>query len=88
MNDDTSVPTTPTAPEARLRAVAHRLLGTFPEADEAVEDARRTWRWPEDPTVAVAAACLSRLRARETHDRPRRPPRLRVRRLRRRTSTS
>ncbi|MFF5783450.1 hypothetical protein ACFY8P_00505 [Streptomyces sp. NPDC012693] len=70
MNDDTSVPTTPTAPEARLRAVAYRLLGTFPEADEAVEDARRTWRWPEDPTVAVAAACLSRLRARETHDRP------------------
>ncbi|MFD3331607.1 hypothetical protein ACFWV1_02990 [Streptomyces sp. NPDC058700] len=64
--DDTSTPT-PTAPEARLRAVAYRLLGTLPEADEAVAAARRTRRWPEDPTLAVAAACLTRLRARETH---------------------
>ncbi|MFJ8661078.1 sigma factor-like helix-turn-helix DNA-binding protein [Streptomyces sp. NPDC093795] len=64
--DDKAVPT-PTAPEARLRAVAYRLLGTYPEADEAVEEARGTRRWPEDPTMAVAAACLTRLRARETH---------------------
>ncbi|MFJ5077512.1 RNA polymerase subunit sigma-70 [Streptomyces sp. NPDC088553] len=61
-----------------LRAVAHRLLGTFEEADEAVEDVRRTWPArppiapgpvpaPYDPTEAVARACLDRLRSRETH---------------------
>ncbi|MEU2119679.1 hypothetical protein ABZ567_29490 [Streptomyces sp. NPDC016459] len=69
--DDTGTHTgtpTPAAPEARLRAVAYRLLGTFPEADDAVADARRTRRWSEDPTIAVAAACLARLRARETHE--------------------
>ncbi|MEV6248329.1 sigma factor-like helix-turn-helix DNA-binding protein [Streptomyces sp. NPDC051742] len=51
----------------RLRAVAHRLLGTSTEAEEAVRDARTTWRRPEDPVAAVARACLARLRARETH---------------------
>ncbi|WP_328943989.1 RNA polymerase subunit sigma-70 [Streptomyces sp. NBC_00250] len=61
-----------------LRAVAYRLLGTFEEADEAVEDVRRTGRAREapiapgpvpatdDPTAAVARACLARLRSRET----------------------
>ncbi|MER5309999.1 sigma factor-like helix-turn-helix DNA-binding protein [Streptomyces sp. NPDC002773] len=73
--DDRAVPTT-TAPEARLRAVAYRLLGTYAEADEAVEEARSSRRWPDDPTIAVAAACLTRLRARETHhdDPPGRTP--------------
>ncbi|MFE5544065.1 RNA polymerase subunit sigma-70 [Streptomyces sp. NPDC056534] len=63
----------------RLRAVAYRLLGTSEEADEAVEDVRRTWPArrppiapgpvpaPYDPTDAVARACLDRLRSRETH---------------------
>ncbi|MET7756306.1 RNA polymerase subunit sigma-70 [Streptomyces sp. NPDC005389] len=61
-----------------LRAVAYRLLGTPEEADEAVEDVRRTWPRlppiapgpvpaPYDPTDAVARACLDRLRSRETH---------------------
>ncbi|MFE6813198.1 RNA polymerase subunit sigma-70 [Streptomyces sp. NPDC057677] len=62
----------------RLRAVAYRLLGTSEEADEAVEDVRRTWPArrppiapgpvpaPYDPTDAVARACLDRLRSRET----------------------
>ncbi|MEU2074705.1 sigma factor-like helix-turn-helix DNA-binding protein [Streptomyces sp. NPDC013489] len=63
----------------RLRAVAYRLLGTSEEADEAVEDVRRTWPArrppiapgpvpaPYDATDAVARACLDRLRSRETH---------------------
>ncbi|MBP2582970.1 RNA polymerase sigma-70 factor (ECF subfamily) [Streptomyces sp. PvR006] len=63
----------------RLRAVAYRLLGTSEEADEAVEDVRRTWPArrppiapgpvpaPYDPIGAVARACLDRLRSRETH---------------------
>lgn len=62
-----------------LRAVAYRLLGSFEEADEAVEDVRRTGRardariapgpvpTTDDPTAAVARACLARLRSRETH---------------------
>ncbi|MFF5919125.1 sigma factor-like helix-turn-helix DNA-binding protein [Streptomyces flavochromogenes] len=86
--DENAVPTTlpgavPTAPfeehRPHLRAVAYRLLGTFEEADEAVEDVRRAWPArrppiapgpvpaPYDPTEAVARACLDRLRSRETH---------------------
>ncbi|MCX5227038.1 sigma factor-like helix-turn-helix DNA-binding protein [Streptomyces sp. NBC_00233] len=88
--DENTVPATlpgafPAAPfeehRPHLRAVAYRLLGTFEEADEAVEDVRRTWpaRLPPiapgpvpvpalyDPTEAVARACLDRLRSRETH---------------------
>ncbi|MFE6784014.1 sigma factor-like helix-turn-helix DNA-binding protein [Streptomyces sp. NPDC057680] len=90
--DENAVPATlpgplpgalPSAPfeelRPRLRAVAYRLLGTSEEADEAVEDVRRTWPArrppiapgpvpaPYDPTDAVARACLDRLRSRETH---------------------
>ncbi|MFF2301943.1 RNA polymerase subunit sigma-70 [Streptomyces sp. NPDC058128] len=86
--DENAVPATlpgalPAAPfeelRPRLRAVAYRLLGTSEEADEAVEDVRRTWSArrppiapgpvpaPYDPTDAVARACLDRLRSRETH---------------------
>ncbi|WP_318207980.1 sigma factor-like helix-turn-helix DNA-binding protein [Streptomyces sp. SJL17-1] len=80
----------PTAPfeehRAHLRAVAYRLLGTFEEADEAVEEVRRTWPARHvpiapgpvparyDPTEAVARASLDRLRSRETHrEHPRDP---------------
>ncbi|WP_078946179.1 sigma factor-like helix-turn-helix DNA-binding protein [Streptomyces exfoliatus] len=70
-NDEGVLPGAPETPfekdRPRLRAVAHRLLGTSTEAEEAVEDARTTWRRPEDPAAAVARACLARLRARETH---------------------
>ncbi|MFF3839281.1 sigma factor-like helix-turn-helix DNA-binding protein [Streptomyces sp. NPDC001930] len=85
--DENAVPATlpgalPAAPfkehRPHLRAVAYRLLGTFEEADEAVEDVRRAWPArppiapgpvpaPYDPTEAVARACLDRLRSRETH---------------------
>ena len=34
----------------RLRAVAYRLLGTSEEAEETLEDVRRTWRAPEHPS--------------------------------------
>ncbi|MFF1507345.1 sigma factor-like helix-turn-helix DNA-binding protein [Streptomyces sp. NPDC058326] len=68
---DEHVPTGPDALFERhrplLRAMAHRLLGTFPEAEEAVEDARRAWHRPDDPTTALARECLTRLRAREAH---------------------
>ncbi|WP_329280173.1 sigma factor-like helix-turn-helix DNA-binding protein [Streptomyces sp. NBC_00691] len=86
--DENAVPATlpgalPPAPfeehRPHLRAVAYRLLGTAEEADEAIEDVRRTWPArlppvapgpvpaPYDPTEAVAGVCLDRLRSRETH---------------------
>lgn len=86
--DENAVPATlpgalPPAPfeehRPHLRAVAYRLLGTSEEADEAVEDVRRTWSArhlpiapgpvpaPYDPTEAVARVCLDRLRSRESH---------------------
>ncbi|MGA5063263.1 sigma factor-like helix-turn-helix DNA-binding protein [Streptomyces exfoliatus] len=71
VNDEDGLPATPETrfekDRPRLRAVAHRLLGTSTEAEEAVEDARRTWRRPEEPVAGVARVCLARLRARETH---------------------
>ncbi|MFE5942159.1 sigma factor-like helix-turn-helix DNA-binding protein [Streptomyces sp. NPDC056480] len=86
--DENAVPATlpgalATAPfeehRPHLRAVAYRLLGTSEEADEAVEEVRRTWPArhppiapgpvpaPYDPVEAVARVCLDRLRSRETH---------------------
>ncbi|MEU9863480.1 sigma factor-like helix-turn-helix DNA-binding protein [Streptomyces sp. NPDC047971] len=63
----------------RLRAVAHRLLGSFGSADDAVREAEQRLgrtgpeHTDEDdvdpgrrPTAAVARVCLDRLRARES----------------------
>src|SRR6266550_8846272 len=60
---------------AHLRAVAYRMLGSLPEADEAVQDSwLRLSRSGTDGvenlggwmTTIVARVCLNRLRARNT----------------------
>ncbi|MFD0153414.1 sigma factor-like helix-turn-helix DNA-binding protein [Streptomyces sp. NPDC055721] len=69
--DDDAPDTRPQEP--RLKAVAYRLLGSFDEAEEAVEQAIREAPRRPTPTTddrflaALARICLERLRARETH---------------------
>ncbi|MFE4617521.1 sigma factor-like helix-turn-helix DNA-binding protein [Streptomyces sp. NPDC056747] len=73
MDDDADDAAETRAREPRLKAVAYRLLGSFDEAEEAVEQAiREAPRHPTPTTddrflATLARICLERLRARETH---------------------
>ncbi|GAA2794619.1 hypothetical protein GCM10019017_45120 [Streptomyces showdoensis] len=50
---------------ARPRAVAHRLLGSHAEADEALREAERGAGPGAPAPAALVRVCLARLRARE-----------------------
>ncbi|WP_314617464.1 sigma factor-like helix-turn-helix DNA-binding protein [Streptomyces stackebrandtii] len=73
MDDDADDAPGTRAQEPRLKAVAYRLLGSFDEAEEAVEQAIRDAPRHPAPTTgdpflaALTRICLERLRARETH---------------------